>query len=497
MKHPISRRNFLRTAAVSGILFSTSRSPLLMAEEARGANEKVNVAVVGVRGRGGDHINGFLGVKDVAMTYIVDVDDPVGKSRCDFLEEKQGFRPKMVRDLRDALSDPQLDAVSIATPNHWHSLMAIWAMRAGKDVFVEKPACQNLFEGRVMVTAVEKYRRICQVGTQCRSNSGVRDAIRFIQEGGIGEVNLARGLCYKRRKSIGPLGDYPVPGSVDFNLWSGPAIYTEPKVTRQSFHYDWHWQRLYGNGDSGNQGPHQADIARWGLGLMRLPNKITTYGGRLGYQTERNDPNYVDAGDTPNTEVSILDYGDKTMIFETRGLETSALDNAAVGVIFYGTEGKLVQESYTRSVAYDKNGNKIREFGGGGDHLHYGNFIECVKSGKSEDLNAPAIDGYLSAGVAILGNISYYVGEENRRSADAIRKSLESVDNRDDNAATLARTVEHLQANGVDLDKTPLSLGPELIFDAETERFTNCDAANRELTRQWREGFECPSKNEV
>jgi predicted dehydrogenase len=245
------------------------------------------------------------------------------------------------------------------------------------------------------VAAAKKYRRICQVGTQCRSNRALQDAMKFLAEGGIGQVNFARGLCYKRRGSIGPLGGYPIPEEADFNLWSGPAPYTTPKLTRPRFHYDWHWQRLYGNGDSGNQGPHQTDIARWGLGINRHPNSVITYGGRLGYQAERKDPNYVDAGDTANTEIAIYDYGDKCMVFETRGL---SVDNAAdirintmfdstrgnkIGVIFYGTEGYLVQESYTHCVVFDLKGQIVKEFNGGGDH--YDNFIRAVRSRKPEE----------------------------------------------------------------------------------------------------------------
>lgn len=218
---------------------------------------------------------------------------------------------------------------------------------------------------------------MCQVGTQCRSSKAIIEAVQFIKEGGIGEVNFARGLCYKHRKSIGPLGDYPVPAEVDFNLWSGPAPYTTPKVTRSQFHYDWHWQRHYGNGDLGNQGPHQTDIARWGLGIDQHPLSVISYGGRLGYQAERKDDNYVDAGDTANTEVSIYDYGDKCIVFETRGL--SVKDSAdeelnklfqstgenKIGVVFYGSDGYLVQATYAHAIAYDKQMKVIKEFKGG------------------------------------------------------------------------------------------------------------------------------------
>ncbi|MDO4584191.1 MAG: Gfo/Idh/MocA family oxidoreductase [Planctomycetia bacterium] len=493
MKKP-TRREFLRTTLFSGTAMAVSPM-LLRGGETVAANEKLAAAIIGAGGRGNDHIQAFLADPRAVITYIVDPDEAIGNARCDQIEKKQGSRPKFVRDMREALADKSVDFTAGATPNHWHALSAIWAMQAGKDVYVEKPASSNIFEGRTMVAAAKKYGRICQVGTQCRSNPAQRDAVEFIHQGGIGEVNFARGLCYKRRKSIGALGDYPIPESVDFNLWSGPAVYTTPRLTRQRFHYDWHWQRLYGNGDSGNQGPHQFDIARWGLGLMRHPNKVITYGGRLGYQAERKDPSYIDAGDTANTEVSIFDYGDKTLVFETRGLETPDLDKAKIGVIFYGTEGKLVQESYGYSVAYDKSGKMIKEFKGSGNH--YSNFLDAVLKRDASILHAPVLDGHLSAALAHLGNISYYLGESNKVSVSDLENVLKNVESRDDNAETLARTVEHLQANGVDLDKTPLSLGPQLTFDSDAEKFVDCDAANALLTRQWREEFTCPSPENV
>ena len=496
----LSRRNFLRTTLYSAAAAGAVSPMLVRAQDEVAANDKINCAVVGLNSRGQSHIGGFINNPNTVITYLVDVDEAIGQARCDQVEKRQGSRPKLVTDMREAFADPELDVVGSATPNFWHGLSAIWAMQAGKDVYVEKPACHNVFEGRTMVAAAKKYGRVCQVGTQCRSNPALRDAIQFIRDGGIGEVNFARGLCYKRRKSIGALGDYTdkIPASVDFNLWSGPAIYTDPKLTRPNFHYDWHWQRLYGNGDSGNQGPHQFDIARWGLGIMRHPNSVITYGGRLGYQAERNDPDYVDAGDTANTEVSIFSYGDKTLVFETRGLETPDLDGAKIGVIFYGSEGKLVQVNYGYCVAYDKEGNVIKEFKGGSDQLHFDNFIEAVQKRDPSILNAPILDGHLSASLAHLGNASYYFGEKNKISVPELRKALEDVCGLDDDVATLDRTVEHLEANGVDLDVTPLSLGPTLHFDPEKEEFCeNSSYAAPLLNREWREGFVCPSAEEV
>lgn len=486
----LSRRNFLRCSALT-LAAGTCSVPMISSASGT-ANDKISVGIIGVRGRGASHIDGFLNNPHTVITYICDVDKEAGERRVAEIEKKQHSRPRLITDLRDLLKIKDVDVISTATPNHWHGLIAIWAMQAGKDVYVEKPACQNVYEGRVMVAAARKYNRICQVGTQCRSNPAIRNAVKFIHDGGIGKVNFARGLCYKRRKSIGALGNYPIPQNVDFNLWSGPAVYTDPKCTRKQFHYDWHWQRLYGNGDSGNQGPHQADIARWGLGIMRQPNSVITYGGRLGYQAERKDPKYIDAGDTPNTEVSIYDYGDKTLVFETRGLATPDLRGAKIGVIFYGSEGTLVQDSYSHCCAYDKAGKVIREFKGGNDLLHYDNFVQAVKARDYSILNADILEGHLSACIAHLGNISYYLGEQNKVALEDLRKALDGVKCHDDNVDTLERTVEHLKTNKVDLEAYPLSLGPQLAFSPEKEEFTDNPAANALCTREYRDEFTCP-----
>jgi len=305
----INRRQFLGQSIVTGAGLVAAPHWL----RAASANDLIGVAVIGVNGRGSSHLSAFIADPRTEVRCIVEVDDKVGAARAEAVAKKQGRAPKVVKDMREAFDSPDIDVISTATPNHWHALAGVWAMQAGKDAYVEKPISHEIAEGAALVAAAKKYRKICQVGTQCRSNPAIRDAMAFLHQGGIGEVKLARGLCYKRRRSIGPKGDYPIPPEVDFNLWSGPAPYTDPKVTRERFHYDWHWQRLYGNGDSGNQGPHQTDIARWGLGVNSHPLSVIAYGGRLGYQAERNDDSYVDAGDTANTEIGIYDYGDKTM----------------------------------------------------------------------------------------------------------------------------------------------------------------------------------------
>ena len=499
----ISRRSFVKTSAAAGAVMAAPA----IGRAGTSANDKLGGCVVGVNGRGGSHISGWLGDDRAEIRAIVDVDEAVGNKRCDMIEAKQGLRPTLYKDMRRAFDDKAIDFISTATPNHWHALTGIWAMQAGKDAYVEKPVCHNVHEGTALIAAARKYDRMCQVGTQCRSSMACIDAVAFLQSGGIGEVNFARGLCYKRRKSINALGNYSVPANVDFDMWSGPAQLTDPRLTRKQFHYDWHWQRLYGNGDLGNQGPHQTDVARWGLGIDTHPNTIVTYGGRLGYQAERKDPGYVDAGDTGNTEVSIYDYGDKCIVFETRGLDVGDSDDEElnklfqstsgnkIGVVFYGADGYLVQKSYNHSIAYDKEMNVIQEFKGGDNH--FGNFLDACVSRNVSDLNADVREGHLSAAISHLGNISYYMGESNKTSVDEISHTLESVKSLDDNQLTLDRTVKHLMKNGVDLAKYPMAMGPVLQFDAEKELFTNNDAANAYLTREYREPYVCPTADKV
>jgi len=499
----LSRRDFVQSslAVGAGLMVAPRLS------QAQSANETLGVAVIGAGGRGSSHVSAYLGDKRTNILYIVDADEKNGQAKCDAVEKKQGTRPKFVNDMRVVFDDKSVDFISTATPNHWHALCGVWAMQAGKDAYIEKPVCQTIQEGRALIAAARKYDRMCQVGTQCRSSKAVQEAVAFLAEGGIGDVKFARGLCYKRRKSIGALGDYSIPSTCDFNQWSGPAPYTDPKVTRKQFHYDWHWQRHYGNGDLGNQGPHQTDIARWGLGIDSHPVGIISYGGRLGYQAEQKNPDYVDAGDTANTIVSLYDYGDKFITFETRGLgvdkcadeELNKLfqsdTGGKVGVVFYGSDGYLVQKTYNHCLVFNKDFEVVKEFKGGDNH--FTNFIDACFSRKVEDLNADVVEGHLSAGMSHLGNISYYVGENNKLSVEALKSELSRVKSLDDNEATLNRTVQHLKDNGVDLEKYPIALGPYLQFDPEKEVFTNNSQANELLGREYRPEFTCPTADKV
>ena len=499
----IDRRTFVGQSLAAAVVMTFGTG----ATRPIASNDKIGVAVVGAGGRGGSHINAWLKDSRTEILYVVDVDENAGNRRCDMIAGEQGKRPTFVTDMRRTFDDKSVNAVSTATPNHWHALCGVWAMQAGKDAYIEKPICHNIAEGSALIAASKKYQRVCQTGTQCRSSSAIQNAVKFMSEGGIGDVKFARGLCYKRRKSIGSLGDYPIPGEVDFNLWSGPAQYSDPRNTRGRFHYDWHWQRRYGNGDSGNQGPHQTDIARWGLGIDSHPVSVVSYGGRIGYQAERKDPNYVDAGDTANTQVSIYDYGDKCIVFETRGLEVKAsaddelnrlFDSSKgnkIGVVFYGSEGFLVQRSYTHCEAFDKNFNPIKTFKGSGNH--FGNFLDVCESRKMDDLNADAREGHLSAGLSHLGNISYYLGEDNKVSAKQAAETLKDIKSLDDNGKTLGRTIRHLEDNNVDLNKYPISMGPHLKFDPNKEVFPDSPTATEMVTRNYREGFACPKAADV
>jgi predicted dehydrogenase len=495
----ISRRRFLEdsmfAATAAGAAAAGMGSILPQQAVAKAtANEKIGVCVVGIGGRGwGSHCKEWLGDPRTEIRYLCDPDS-TKEAKCDQIAEKQGgVRPKFVKDMREAFDDAAVDVVSNASSNHWHALCGVWAMQAKKHCYLEKPICHNIQEGQALVAAAAKYKMCCQVGTQCRSNPSNINAVKFIHDGGIGDVKFARGLCYRRRKSIGPLGEYEVPKDVDYNLWSGPAPIAP--VTRPKFHYDWHWQRMYGNGDLGNQGPHQTDIARWHLNIDRFPNTVITWGGRLGYDVEKKDPDFVDAGDTGNIETTVYDYGDKCIVFETYFLNNHDVLGAKVGVISYGSTGYVVQSQYGYSAAFDLDGNKTQEFEGSANH--FGNFLDAVVADDPSLLNADARCGHLSAGLSHIGNISYYLGEENKVSVPELKEQVKKIKSLDDNVATLERIVKKTEEYGVDLERTPFSIGPLLKFDPESETFIGSDEANAMLTRDYRTPFVVPKPGDV
>ena len=365
-----------------------------------GPNDAIRVAVIGVRGRGMDHVSGFTSQKDSRVTAVCDVDTASAGRARKVLKDKYGSEPKFYQDLREVFADKDIDAVSIATPNHWHALATIWAVQAGKDVYVEKPVSHNVSEGRRMVEFARKHNKIVQTGTQCRSHKGIHDAMAFLHSGKLGQIYMAKGLCYKPRGSIGHKPDGTPPSTLNYDLWTGPA---ELKPFNENkLHYNWHWIWNTGNGDLGNQGIHQMDLARWGLGKSEFPRTVMSAGGRYGYK---------DDGETPNTQTVDFEFDDALLQFEVRGLATNDELGVKVGDLFYGTEGVLAISSYTDWQAYL--GPKLEKGPGGkGGGDHFGNFLQAVRSRDVKTLHGDIEEGHLSSAYCHLGNIAYKLGRK-------------------------------------------------------------------------------------
>jgi predicted dehydrogenase len=475
-----SRRQFVTENALAiaaCALAGTAKTTIAKEAAATKAGDKLRVAVIGVNGRGVSHLMGFGNHPDCVVAAIVDVDKNVGAAKAETIEKQFGTRPKVYTDMREAFDDKSIDIASIATPNHWHSLAAIWAIQAGKDVYVEKPVSHNVAEGRRVVEAARKYQRIVQCGTQSRSMPGMRNIIDQIHGGAIGEVTLARGLCYKPRGPIGARGEYEVPANIDYDKWCGPAPMSP--LTRPKLHYDWHWQWDCGNGDLGNQGIHQVDIARWGLGESSLGESVQSIGGRLGY---------ADAGDTPNTQICLYRFGAKTMVFEVRGLKTNSYKEAKIGVIFEGSKGYCVCPSYEGGVLYDNDGKEVSKQFSGSEQLHFDNFVQAVQTRDNSVLHGDILEGHLSSALCHVGNISYRLGE--KQSAADVLSTFAA-----DEIATDAveRMLAHLTENNVDLSGRLLTLGPKLeITPDETFAGGRAADANPFLTRNYRPPYIVP-----
>jgi len=476
-----SRRAFLRQTALATAVVGVS--PRLWGQVA-GASSDIRVAVVGFGGRGGSHISAFSKMPGVRLVALCDCDEMIlgaGGKKC----ADQGKPVKGYRDYRQVLEAKDVDVIASATPNHWHSLNVVWACQAGKDVYIEKPISHNVWEGRQAVEAARKYRRIVQSGTQSRSSrTGIAAAVEWVRAGNLGKIKVSRALCYKRRASIGKVdGPQPIPPEIDYDLWCGPA--EKLPLMRKRLHYDWHWVWNTGNGDLGNQGIHEMDVARWFLGVMELSPRVLSGGGRLGY---------VDDGETPNTMAILHDYPDAPLIFEVRGLpggkDSQSMDNykgAGIGIVIECEGGHVTVPSYSSATAYDKEGRTIQKWSGEEDH--YANFIKADRSRKTEDLNADILEGHLSSALCHTGNISYRLGAKQNPGAikDAIRADAGLAEACD-------RMAEHLAVNGVDLSAEPVTLGVPLRMDPKAERFVGTDAANALLSRAYRAPFVVPEK---
>ena len=473
-----TRRNFLKNSLYAGTTVAWTAKSWA---QVKGANETLRCATIGFRGRGNSHIGSIKGMQQreqgVKLTALCDVDKKVLEAGAT-KHKVAGYQ-----DIRVMLEKEELDVVTVATPNHWHSLAAIWAVQAGKDVYVEKPVSHNVWEGRQLVNAARKYKKIVQTGTQARSSKCIQDAVQWVQAGNLGKIKVSRGLCYKRRGSIGDIPDTKdVPREVDYDLWLGPA--PKKPLTRERLHYDWHWMWDYGNGDLGNQGIHQMDIARWFLGDMELSPRVWSVGGRLGYE---------DDGETANTQVIYHDYESAPLIFEVRGLGVKkgsgsrpTYRDGSVAVFVECEKGWVAVRSYGAVQAYDNDNKLIKEFKGGGDH--FGNFIQAVRSRNPKDLNAEILEGHLSSALCHTGNISHRVGK------DASVEDIRDVVKKDDSALeAVDRMIDHLAvANEVDLKATPLTLGPALTMDTKAETFNGHAAANKLLTREYRKPYVVP-----
>ncbi len=480
----LTRRRFVQgSAAVVAAFPRSARVPRLARP-----SDVVRVAVVGLNGRGANHVDAFRALEGVQVMALCDVDELVLAREVKKFRER-GASVGTHSDLRQVLERDDIDAVSIATPNHWHALQAIWACQAGKDVYLEKPISHEIVEGRMVVEAARKYGRIVQSGTQSRSSFAIAEAIAWLRTGNLGTLRLARGLCYKPRPSIGKTERaQKIPDSIDYDLWTGPAPLVP--LERQRLHYDWHWFWDTGNGDIGNQGVHQMDLCRWALGQAELPPSVISVGARVGYD---------DDGETPNTQMVYFAYDPVPLLFEVRGLPRDrasregewgpAMDSfldVRIGVILHAEGGTLRIPSYTGAIAYDEEGQEIRRFEGA--HDHFANFIAAVRSRKREDLAAEVEEGHLSSALCHLANISHRMGGALER--EAIRAGLK------DSAVltgTYDRLCAHLEANEVDLEKT-LVLGPCLELDRPGERFKGGGRANELLTRSYREPYVLPGQ---
>ncbi len=438
----MSRRKFLGATAAAVLVAGTRAKGKVF-----GANDRVRVCVMGLNGRGKSHLGAYTKLENVEVATLCDVDSALFKPTINnFFKDKPA--PKTETDIRRVLEDKDIDAVSMATPNHWHSLGAVWACQAGKDAYVEKPMTHNVYEGRKVMAAAEKYKRIVQHGTQLRSNPGFQEGIRLLKEGIIGEVYMARCVCYKWRPDIGKAKPGAPPATLDWNLWQGPAQ-EKPFMVKESNEkegiyvpYYWHWVWDYGNGDIGNQGVHQLDAARWGLGVT-TPYRVASMGGMFLWD---------DAKEVFNVSSSSFmfkgqDGKDRMMTLEVRPWCSNEEEGgSSFGVLFYGSKGYMSFPSYgSYKVFLGQDGKLAKEGDDGSDLNHYRNFIECVRSRDAGKVNAPPVEGHHSAA------LSHY-------------------------ALTAAR------------------LNRVLEIDPATEMAKNDDEANKLLTREYRKGFEVPEQ---
>ncbi len=478
-----TRRRFLHRAAT---ITAANALPIGCFRPKRSADD-IRVGIIGFHGQGGHHLDELLKLDGVRIVALCDVDSRVIDEGVAKLK-KQGLVARTYSDYRKCCADKEIDAVLIATPNHLHALIAITAIANDKHVYVEKPVSHNLWESRRLVeAAAARPKLIVQHGLQRRSDGGWAEALAWLKEGHIGKVTLSRGINFKARESIGKVsGPTRVPKFIDYNLWCGPRPVVP--LMREKIHYDWHWQWPYGNGDIGNQGPHQLDVARWALQQMKLPRRVMSLGSRWGYD---------DDGQTPNNQMALFDYADGApLLFDNRGLPMKDMDWRVEPVFKIGEfscprigniihcEGGVIAES----KAYDSNGRTIRKFDFDGG-AHRESWLRSIRAGKQTSENLSILNGHLSSSLAHLANISWRIG--GAMSPDEVRERLQG-----DKAAleTLADFNANLAANQIDIRKHNATVGPWVQFDAEKEIFTGefAEEANKLVSEEYRNEFKLP-----
>lgn len=488
-----TRRSFMKAslvAAGSAAIVSSAWS------QVRGANDDIRVAVVGVRKKGKEHIQDFQKLSGVRVVAICDVDTQWIDAEVAKFKERN-VTVQTYRDYRKLLENKDIDAVVLSVPDHWHALMTVWGCQAGKDVYCEKPACHNIREGRKMVEAARKYKRIVQVGSQDRSDVGLIPLAEHIRQGGLGRIQRVHAITYNARLSIGKVnGPQPVPATCDYDLFQGPAPLTP--LMRENLHYDWHWCWPTGTGEMGNLGGHVLDDCRWTTGVTKMSPRVISIGGRFGYN---------DDGDTPNTIISLFDYEAFPIIYEIRALPSAKGEQVSVyqgitskgmdryrginfGMIIQGEQGYF-SGGRGGGWTYDNDGKKVKQFPGDGGWGHMTNFLQTVRSRRVSDLRADVLEGHITASMIHSADISYRLAH--RRPVEEIKKAVEGNSVL---AESLDRLVQHLQANQIDLAGNPLAIGPMLTFDTETEKFVGDDSfyANMFLSRNYRPPFVVPEQ---
>ncbi len=475
-KSQLSRRQFLGATAAASTVYS------LMPHTVLGANNRVNIGIIGVGRQGTTHMRALNNQSGVNVVAVCDPDT----SHMD--KAKEGVAKH--RDLRNLLEMKDLDAVLIATPNHWHSLATIMACQAGKHVYVEKPVSHSIFEGRKMVEAARKYDRIVQTGTQHRSCPGVIECAKDVQDGVYGKVLWAHCSKLTSRKPIGKVThSTPAPSTLDYNLWAGPAPMSP--IMRKRFHYDWHWQWNWGDGEMGNWGVHYLDDLRNILGWNDIPTKIQSAGNRW----------WDDDGETPNMHLCIMEHKGINIVVDIRNLpDPGAGRGGSSGAIYLRSrQGNYIacEKGYIKiarggGAAYDYDNKRIKQYKGTGGGSHRSNFINAIHEGSNQSLKADIEIGHLSSVMCHQANIGYRIAKD--ASLDEMREFTSS--SHEDAVNTLQSMLTQLEGNKVDLTKKPFILGPQLTYNNQTERFTgkHADKANAFVEIPSRKEFAVPDK---